>query len=110
MVLSTILRFFKPKPLTIIIAGIYLTIAAIGHYESSISYQFGEEYYYQRWFYLWFWLTYPLLPLQLWLLASLPSFLELMWLTTIVYSYVMSCILAYAARRARGGLKTHYNI
>lgn len=114
IILSSISRFFKPRLLTVIIFSVFISIAGIGYYQSSIQYEMSDDYY-PAFLYLWYGLAWPLFILQLAVFgehASIPDWVGYSFIgfTTVAYSYVASCILSYAARRGRGGLKTYYNI
>src|SRR5690606_35859154 len=115
IILSSISRFFKPRLLTIMIFSAFIIIAGIGYYQSSIQYEMGDNDYYPTFLYLWYGLAWALIILQLVVFgehASIPYWASYSYMgfSTVAYSYVVSCILSYAARRGRGGLKTYYNI
>ena len=98
----------------VVIFSVFITIAAAGHYESSVGYQHGDDYY-PLFTYVWYAMALPIIPLQFMVIgehASITYWVVYLYfgITTFAYSYTVSCILAYAAIRGRNGLKTYYDI
>ena len=107
--------FFKPTRLTIVFLAIFMSIVITGYLQNRYLYdnpQFRDSYY-PNLYYVWMWLAAPLIIVGMAFHFGLGldqvSFSELAGLLyvlvpTVIYFYLVSCIIAFAVRRMKSSV------
>lgn len=102
--------FFKPTPWTMVFLGIFMSIVITGYFQNQYLYNNPQmrESYYPHFYYVWMWLAAPLIIVGMAFHFGLGldqvSFSDLahllyIFVPTVLYFYLVSCILDYAVRK-----------